>query len=222
MTRGAAILIFTSDATLRAAMAEQAALFLPAILAWPQEGEDIAQAVAGSGAGLVILDDAPPEATPERVLRLAETPHFPRLLLLTGPKGAPITLSHLPGLAKPFRMRDLAKLATQLLSADGATGPLMLGEAVLDPATRILTHRGTNRAAALTEKEFSILLMLGKSPGEAVSRDRMLRDIWGYADQVSTHTLETHLYRLRSKLKKVAGDSLRIRAVDDGYSIEKE
>jgi DNA-binding response OmpR family regulator len=51
----------------------------------------------------------------------------------------------------------------------------------------------------LTEKEINILRFLHRANGQPVSREVLLAEIWGYNSQISTHTLETHIYRLRQK-----------------------
>lgn len=83
------------------------------------------------------------------------------------------------------------------------------------PAERLIRSCDTTREIVLTEKEVELLQRLIKSNGEVLSRDALLRDIWGYNSDVNTHTLETHIYRLRSKLKQ-ASQSLDIIFLEEG------
>lgn len=59
-----------------------------------------------------------------------------------------------------------------------------------------------DRAVRLTEKEKEILLLLSEAKGEAVGREALLEKVWGYASDLDTHTLETHIYRLRQKIER--------------------
>lgn len=83
---------------------------------------------------------------------------------------------------------------------------LTLGAYVLRPGLRQLILPDGS-AVKLTEKEINILRFLHRANGQPVSRDVLLAEIWGYNSQISTHTLETHIYRLRQK-SEGASDSL--------------
>jgi hypothetical protein len=58
-----------------------------------------------------------------------------------------------------------------------------------------------DRRIRLTEKEAAILLYLHRAAGRAVPRQELLDEVWGYSRAVATHTLETHVYRLRRKIE---------------------
>ena len=73
---------------------------------------------------------------------------------------------------------------------------------------------------ALTEKELAILQRLAQAKGEAVDRKVLLREIWGYNSSVATHTLETHIHRLRVKLGKSGGFNSVVTA-PGGYRLER-
>ncbi len=81
--------------------------------------------------------------------------------------------------------------------------PIMLGDIELNPKTSQLTKDKTS--VRLTEKEMDILLYIHKSIDDSdekfISKGQLLNEVWGYAQNVETHTLETHIYRLRQKLK---------------------
>jgi DNA-binding response OmpR family regulator len=68
------------------------------------------------------------------------------------------------------------------------------------PAAKILHDQAANRKIRLTEKETAILKYLYRI-GAVVDRDTLLGEVWGYNAGVSTHTLETHVYRLRQKIE---------------------
>lgn len=71
----------------------------------------------------------------------------------------------------------------------------------------------------LTEKETSILVCLSRAGGKAVSRQALLDDVWAYAEGVETHTLETHIYRLRQKIEKDPAKPECLLTLEDGYAL---
>ena len=78
---------------------------------------------------------------------------------------------------------------------------IALGTCLLQPQEKIL--RSDNGDVALTDKEVEILAYLICRHGTTVSRDDLLKDVWRYQPDVDTHTLETHIYRLRQKLSGI-------------------
>jgi DNA-binding response OmpR family regulator len=78
----------------------------------------------------------------------------------------------------------------------------LIGPYVFRPSARLLQDPARNRKVRLTDKECSILIKyLYHAGGKSVSRPVLLNEVWGYSNGVSTHTLETHVYRLRQKLE---------------------
>jgi DNA-binding response OmpR family regulator len=112
-------------------------------------------------------------------------------------------------IAKPFRLRELlARLRAQLRNhehSDDAT--LQLGAFRFSASARSLTDAAGQRVR-LTEKEAAILKFLYRAGSVAVPRETLLAAVWGYNTRVSTHTLETHVYRLRRKLGDFAGEMI--------------
>lgn len=99
----------------------------------------------------------------------------------------------------------LKNLATELQRMQrGAKGaPLALAAGWrLEPLARMLHHE-KGQHVPLTEKEALLLAALHTALPAAVSREQLLRDVWAYAGDSQTHTLETHIYRLRSKLAEL-------------------
>lgn len=78
---------------------------------------------------------------------------------------------------------------------------IIMGDYVLNPKTNQITHDQTKASFRLTEKEQDILLYLNAQNGTPVSRQDLLDHVWQYAKGVETHTLETHIYRLRQKIE---------------------
>lgn len=93
---------------------------------------------------------------------------------------------------------------------------MQIGATLLQPHDRKLALSG-GAEILLTDKEVDILICLARQPGIAVPRAELLARVWGYQTDIDTHTLETHIYRLRQKLGDVAGHLLQTDA--GGYFI---
>lgn len=76
-----------------------------------------------------------------------------------------------------------------------------IGPYLFRPASKILDHKEEATRVRLTEKETAILRYLYKANGKSVAREELLAEVWGYNSGVTTHTLETHIYRLRQKIE---------------------
>ena len=85
---------------------------------------------------------------------------------------------------------------------------------------KLLLHNGTSAKTLLTEKETLILKHLLRAKGEAVSRRELLTKVWGYNAGVTTHTLETHIYRLRQKIEENPNASRLILTEGGGYKLD--
>ncbi len=114
-------------------------------------------------------------------------------------------------LPKPVRLAALLAC----LNAEASDISLSPGWC-LRPHARTLTHTD-GRKVTLTAKETELLCALIAADGEECSRAALLAQVWGYGQDISTHTLETHMYRLREKLKEACGDC--IETTPGGYRL---
>ncbi len=83
----------------------------------------------------------------------------------------------------------------------------------------MLIHGETKKKVRLTEKETSILKYLYHSGANVVGRDILLGEVWGYSAGVTTHTLETHVYRLRQKIESDPFDPKILITKPGGYQL---
>jgi DNA-binding response OmpR family regulator len=123
-------------------------------------------------------------------------------------------------LARPFALPVLiARLRAQLRER-AAMGAAMhaVGPYLFQPATRQLVERATGRKIRLTAKEAAMLRYLQAYPGRPVSRQSLMRQVWGYSSAAASHTLETHVYRLRRKLEGAPGFAM-LESVPGGYRL---
>jgi hypothetical protein len=94
-----------------------------------------------------------------------------------------------------------------------------LGEFTLFPSENILTHIESGEDIHLTDKERLLLRYLSEAADVGIPRKDLLKSVWGYADDAETHTLETHIYRLRQKLETYDAQNL-IKVLDGVYKID--
>ena len=104
---------------------------------------------------------------------------------------------------KPLRVGDLlSRLRAKLRRSNGSDSAVVtIGPYAFQPNARVLRDVSGRRQVRLTDKEAAILQFLYRA-GKAIGRDTLLGEIWGYNAGVTTHTLETHVYRLRRKIER--------------------
>jgi DNA-binding response OmpR family regulator len=120
-------------------------------------------------------------------------------------------------LAKPIRLADLARTLQQIAPNESAPA-LAFGGLRFHPVTREL-EGGAEGAVRLTEREAAILVYLHGAGSRAVPRDELLAQVLGYSGETATHTLETHIYRLRRKLAAAAVDGPTLVSEGGGYRL---
>src|SRR6266567_4758151 len=97
----------------------------------------------------------------------------------------------------------LARLRAQLRQHEHSEGAVFtIGPYSFRPSGKLLVNEQTSRKTGLTEKETAILKYLYRAGDRVVGRDTLLGEVWGYNAGVTTHTLETHVYRLRQKIER--------------------
>jgi DNA-binding response OmpR family regulator len=131
------------------------------------------------------------------------------IVMLTGADSEPdIVLGLESGaddyVTKPFRLSVLlARLRAHLRQSDhGDDAVFMIGPYTFRPGVKLLTDNGGRKKVRLTEKETAILKYLYRAGDRAIGRETLLGEVWGYNAGVTTHTLETHVYRLRQKIER--------------------
>ena len=115
---------------------------------------------------------------------------------------------------RPERIGRLLRRMTQALQEPALhIRDVALGDHLFSPQEKTLTlPDGT--AISLTDRETDMLVYLARRPARAVARDELLRNVWKYQDGVDTHTLETHIYRLRQK----TGENFLV-TTEEGYRL---
>ena len=121
---------------------------------------------------------------------------------------------------KPFRYPVLLKsIETQLYKFKKSENTQYnIGNYIFKPNSKIL-ESNKNRSIRLTEKENNILKFLYKNLENTVSRETLLHEVWGYNSKVTTHTLETHIYRLRQKIEDNPSNACFLITEPGGYKL---
>lgn len=171
----------------------------------PLAGQTLAEILEGGGHRVTVTTDAHDMAVGEVDLIIAE----PALL----PRGGAVPVL---ALAKPVRLGALLARVDEALRAPPISGHA-LGPWRFDPAARLLLG-ADGRRVRLTDKEAAILEHLRRAGGVVV-REALLAEIWGYSAAVTTHTLETHIYRLRRKIESDPANATLLLTEAGGYRL---
>ena len=122
---------------------------------------------------------------------------------------------------KPLRMGELlARIHTQLWQFKASDDARFeMADLNFVPANKMLHKMECGRMQALTEKETTILKFLYRAFPESVTKDELLTEVWGLQNGLTTHTLETHIYRLRQKIGRLTKTPIVI-TTENGYRLE--
>jgi len=227
MAQPKTILIVDDDTDLREALAEQLELheeFRAAQAATAAEGLRMARE---SRADLILLDVDLPDMDGREACRLlrkdgVRTP----VVMLTGADTDADTVLGLDAgandyVTKPFRFAVLlARIRAHLRSHEQSEDAIFrIGPYEFRPANKVLIS-GAGKKVRLTEKETNILKYLYRSGAHPVSREELLTEVWGYNAGVTTHTLETHVYRLRQKIEPDPANARLLVTEAGGYRLQ--
>ena len=208
MAQAKTILVIDDDDDLRTALVEQIEL----------EHEFRAEQAPTAGAGveaaktvqpdLILLDvDLPDFDGREACRRMREQGVMAPIVMLTAASSDAETIRGLDAgaddyVSKPFKFAVLlARIRAQLRSHEQSENAVFhIGPYEFRPAQKLLIDEAKKKVR-LTEKETNILKYLYRAGGKPVGREELLTEVWGYNAGVTTHTLETHIYRLRQKIE---------------------
>ena len=226
MTTPSRVLLVDDDNALRESLKEQLNL----------QGEFVVSDAATGAAGLekarteapdlVILDVGLPDLDGREVCRLMRKANIRcPILMLTGHDGEADQILGLDAgandyLTKPFRFNVLlARIRAHMRShAQSEDAVFTIGQYSFRPSAKLL-QGANNSKVRLTEKETSILKFLYRAGDKVVGRETLLHEVWGYNPAVTTHTLETHIYRLRQKIEADPAHAKLLVTESGGYRL---
>ena len=206
---GKKILLVDDDDALRESLAEQLELheeFEPKGVGTAKEGLDF---VKDEYFDVILLDVGLPDMDGREVCRLMRRGSVKSpIIMLTGSDTDADTILGLDVgandyIIKPFRLGVLlARMRAQLRQHQQSKDTVFsIGPYTFKPSAQMLIEDASEKTVRLTEKETSILKFLYRAGDKVVGRDQLLGAVWGYNAGVTTHTLETHVYRLRQKIE---------------------
>lgn len=220
------ILLVDDDDDLRETLMEQLGLY--------DEFSILQEAAAASGMAaaraqpvdLLIMDVGLPDMDGREAVKLLRKSGFTApIIMLTGHDTDSDTILGLEAGAndyvpKPFRFAVLlARIRAQLRQHEQSEdATFAIGPYVFKPSQKLLTTENGQKIR-LTEKEAAIIRYLYKTGQKVVTRDVLLEEVWGYNSGVTTHTLETHVYRLRQKIERDPSNAEILVTENGGYKI---
>ena len=176
---------------------------------------------------LILLDIQMPDSNGVEICKRLRREGFAKPIIMLTAKNAESDI--IEGLeagandyvTKPLRMGELlARIHTQLRQYKAADNvEFKLADLNFIPAKKMLHKTGCTRMQALTEKETKILQVLHRSFPVSATKDELLTEVWGMQNGLTTHTLETHIYRLRQKIGRLTKRPI-VTTTQNGYRLE--
>ena len=220
------LLLVDDDEDLREALAEQLIMTEDFEVFEAGNGAEAMDRVKASHFDLIILDVGLPDTDGRELCRLMRKQGVKApVLMLTGHDSDADTILGLDAgandyVTKPFKFPVLlARIRAQLRQHEQSEDAVFaLGPYTFKPAMKTLVTED-ERKIRLTEKETNILKYLYRAPEGVVPRDVLLHEVWGYNAGVTTHTLETHIYRLRQKIEPEPSNARLLVTESGGYRL---
>tara|TARA_R110002020_G_scaffold134518_5_gene300134 strand:+ start:1731 stop:2444 length:714 start_codon:yes stop_codon:yes gene_type:complete len=220
------ILIVDDDEDLRDGLAEQLGLYDEfQVLQAPTATKGM-ETAKEERADLVLMDVGLPDIDGREAVKLLRKAGFKApVIMLTAQEGDSDTILGLEAgandyVTKPFKFAVLlARIRAHLRQYEQSEdATFAIGRYSFRPSAKLLVdERGSK--VRLTEKETAILKYLYRAGEKPVTRDVLLHEVWGYNSGVTTHTLETHIYRLRQKIERDPSSAELLVTEGGGYKL---
>ena len=203
------VLVVDDDSELREAVTEQLSMHEEFEVTAVGSGREGVQAAKVGRIDLVIMDVGLPDI--DGAVRILRKNGFKApIIMLTGHNTDSDTILGLESgandyVTKPFRFAVLlARIRAQLRQHEASEDAIFtIGPYTFRPRSKLFVNT-EGKKVRLTDKETSILRYLYRAGQQAISRETLLQEVWGYNSGVTTHTVETHIYRLRQKIEQDA------------------
>ena len=220
------ILVVDDDADLRETLVEQLRGQPEFDIVEAGTANDALKVLRESNVELTILDVGLPDMDGRDAVKLMRQEGFNSpILMLTGHDTEADEIKGLDSgandyLTKPFRFPVLlARINAALRQHDQSEDAVFtIGQYSFQPAAKTLETSDGSKVR-LTDKETSILKYLYRQGPKTIPRDVLLKEVWGYNNRVTTHTLETHIYRLRQKIERDPSNARLLVTEDGGYRL---
>jgi DNA-binding response OmpR family regulator len=220
------ILIVDDDADLRRTLSEQLSHYREFELEEAETAEAALARVRAVQVDLMLLDVGLPDMDGREAAKMLRRDGFKSpIIMLTGHDSDSDEILGLESgandyVTKPFRFSVLlARLRAALRQHDQSEDVVFtIGPYSFHPAQKLL-EGGEGTKVRLTDKETSILKFLYRQGPKTIGRDVLLKEVWGYNNRVTTHTLETHIYRLRQKIERDPSNARLLVTEEGGYRL---
>ena len=220
------ILLVDDDQSLREALIEQLALYDEFKLSAAETSGQAIQFVQDQRVDLVIMDVGLPDMDGREGVRAMRKAGFKSpVIMLTGQGSDADTVLGLEAgandyVVKPFKFAVLlARIRAHLRQHEASEDAVFqVGPYTFHPGSKLLVSDKGSKTK-LTEKETAILRFLYRAGRKPIAREVLLQEVWGYNAQVTTHTLETHIYRLRQKIEADPGNARLLVTDAGGYRL---
>ncbi|KQR79169.1 two-component system response regulator [Rhizobium sp. Leaf384] len=220
------ILLVDDDDVLRQTLVEQLSLYEEFVILQEATASKGVQTARTSTVSLLIMDVGLPDMDGREAVKLLRKGGFKApIIMLTGHDTDSDTILGLEAgandyVTKPFRFAVLlARIRAQLRQHEQSEdATFTVGPYTFKPSQKLLTLENGQKIR-LTEKEAAIIRYLYRADQKVVTRDVLLEEVWGYNSGVTTHTLETHVYRLRQKIERDPSNAEILVTENGGYKI---
>ena len=220
------VLLIDDDEDLREALSEQLLMTEDFDVYEGGSGAEALEKIKEQSYDLLVLDVGLPDTDGRELCRLIRKQGVKcPILMLTGHDTDSDTILGLDAgandyITKPFKFPVLlALMRAQLRQHEQSEDAIFtLGPYTFKPSIKVLVT-ADDKKIRLTEKETNILKFLYRATEDVVPRDILLHEVWGYNSGVTTHTLETHIYRLRQKIEPDPGKASILITENGGYRL---
>ncbi len=220
------ILIVDDDDDLRTTLAEQLALYEEFVVVEEATATKGVNTARNGNVDLLIMDVGLPDMDGREAVKLLRKGGYKApIIMLTGQDTDSDTILGLEAgandyVTKPFRFAVLlARIRAQLRQHEQSEdATFTVGPYTFKPSQKLLID-AKNSKIRLTEKESAIIKYLYRADEKVVTRDVLLEEVWGYNSGVTTHTLETHVYRLRQKIERDPSNAEILVTESGGYKL---
>jgi len=227
MSTGKQVLVVEDDAALSQSLTEQLRLHEEFECVVANSGQNALEVAKENYYDIILLDVGLPDMDGRDVCKLMRRAGVKSpIIMLTGADSDSDTILGLESgandyVTKPFRLNVLlARIRAHIRQHEQSEDAVfVIGPYSFQPRAKLLIETTTEKKVRLTEKETSILKFLFRAGDKPVTRETLLDEVWGYNAGVTTHTLETHVYRLRQKIEKDPSNATILVTEPGGYKL---
>ena len=201
------ILLISDNEIFRADVSEQLKLYASDFEVYSEDNNTIFD---------VVILDTLSEKMKDLQIKMNRIP----IVLLLPQGGEADSFDNVRVINKPIVLENLLDALHSMVNIFANNDVIKFNQYCLNSGSKEITNFRNGEVVKLTEREISIIKYLYKAQGEIVSKAELLSEVWGYSSEASTHTVETHIYRLRQKVEHDNKEFQIIVTEDNGYKLK--